>query len=183
MRAMRFLAHELYESGDEEGSHELLWELIEMNQGDNQGNRLILLELCIVKKKWSDARKLFTKYPGDQSLTFLYGRAIYFFYTLGNKSKTKKALIKAYQRNKYPLRLMTKVEEYPEPQPYYRLGDKNEATEVIPFLSSCLSKDKKLMQWMFDVLMGGGYWEFEADRIEVAEGSYQENAKVIPFSR
>ncbi|MBK8505086.1 MAG: hypothetical protein IPL46_24500 [Saprospiraceae bacterium] len=142
MRAMRLLAHELYNSGDEDGSRDLLWELIEMNEGDNQGNRLILLELCAVKKRWFEVRKLLAKYPEDQSLTFVYGRAIYLYYTQGNKSKTKKALIKAYQRNRHPLRLMSGVAAYPEIQPYFKLGDKNEATEVIPLLSSCFEKTK-----------------------------------------
>ncbi len=183
MRAMNLLAHELYEAGDEEGSREILWELIEMNKNDNQGNRQILLEVCVVKKKWIEVRKLLSLYPDDQSLPFVYALPIYLYYTQGKKSKSKKALIKAYRRNKYPLRLIAGVEEYPELQPYFKRGDKNEATEVIPFLSVCLQKDKKLMQWIFDVLIDGGYWTLDGDVIEVAESSNQENAKIIPFGR
>ncbi len=183
MRAMSLLAHELCATGDEEGSREILWELIEMNKNDNQSNRMILIELCVLKKKWIDVRKLLALYPEDQNISFVYALPIYLYYTQGKKSKTKKALIKAYRRNKYPLRLITGVEEYPESQPYFKPGDKNEATEVIPFLSVCLQKDKKLMQWIFDVLIDGGYWTLDGDVIEVAESSNPENARIIPFGR
>lgn len=183
MRAMSLLAQELCEAGDEEGSREILWELIEMNKNDNQANRMILIEMCVLKKKWIDVRKLFALYPEDQSISFVYALPIYLYYTQGKKSKSKKALINAYRRNKYPLRLIAGVEEYPELQPYFKRGDKNEATEVIPFLSACLQKDKKLMQWIFDVLIDGGYWTLEGDAIKVAESSNPENAKIIPFAR
>lgn len=175
MRAMQILAFELHNIGETDQAIELLWELIEMNEADNQGNRIHLLEICILKRKWLDVRELFDKYPNDIDLSFVYGKVIYLYYTLGKKSKTKKALLRAYSRNRYPMRLLAGIEEYPEPQSYFERGDKNEATEVLDFLLACFEKDNKLVHYFFDVLIDSGVWE---DNEEI-----KQDYRIIPFNK
>jgi tetratricopeptide (TPR) repeat protein len=183
MRAMQILALELEDIGEIDQAIDLLWELIEMNEADNQGNRIHLLEIGILKRKWLDVRKLFDKYPNDIDLFFVYGKVIHLYYTLGKKSKTKKALLKAYSRNKYPLRLLAGIEEYPEPQPHFKLGDKTEATEVLDFLLACFEKDKKLMNYFFEVLIGSGVWEEDNARFDLTKNHFEPGARIIPFDK
>jgi hypothetical protein len=171
MRAMKLLGHELFSSGDEGNATDILWELLEMNESDNQGNRFILMELLIIKKRWVEVRELFAKYPDEVHLIFIYGKAIYLYYTLGNKSKSKKALIKAYQRNIYPIRLIVGIEEYPEETNYFKFGDKVEATEIINFLTVCF-EDKKLVHWVFEVLMKSGEWVDERRGFERGQSAF-----------
>ena len=164
MRAMRLMALELLNSEKIQEGMDLLWELLEMNEADNQGNREILMEFCITQRHWIDVRKLLKKYAGDDFLVFVYGEVIYLYYTQGRKARTRKALLKAYRRNKYPMRLLAGVEEYPEDPLYYQFGDKVEALQVLDMLLGCFEKDKKLIHWFLDTLLTSGEWEDEDER-------------------
>ena len=165
MRAMRLLAEEFMISGKKDEGLDILWELIEMNEMDNQGNRVVLLEELTLAHRWTDLRELLALYPRDEFLSFYYAKVIYYYYTLGKKSKTRRALIEAYRRNKFPLRMLTGVEAFPKKlEDHFRFGDKNEALEVVPWLDKCLAKDKKLLHWIMETLIQSGLWDEGEDR-------------------
>ena len=177
MRAMQLMAVEHLQSGKSEEGVDMLWELIEMNENDNQSNRVILMDYCIYMKKWSEVRELLEKFKNSDRLIFVYGKLVYMYYTLGKKSKTRKQLMKAYRRNKYPMKILAGKEEYPDEEVrYFDRGSSVEALEVLNMMTACFERDQKFAGWCFRTLLESTDWyEDERANQERKEG------KVVPF--
>jgi hypothetical protein len=183
LRAMHLLAEEYLATGSDLEAFEVLWSLLELDDADHLQNRVMLLEASILRKNWSEVDKVFSRYPHDDNLSFVYGRAIYLFHTLGKKGKTKKAIIDAYRRNKYPLRMIVGIEEYPDYQPFFTPGDKTEATEVIDFLLACFTNENRLVKYILEVLLKHEEWEREEDVFDISKDYFIPSAKIIPLDK
>ncbi len=159
MRALSFLAMELFQNDKKEEALEIILDLLDMDPYDHMGLRYFLLEYYIDHRKWLETRNLLRSFPEDDSLTFAYGKVIYLYYSLGRKSKTKKTLIKAYHRNPYPLHILAGVEPVPEVLTHYTPGSPEEGMQVIDLLASCVTRDEKLGDWMIQTLMESNVWD------------------------
>ena len=159
MRALSFLAMEFFQNDKKEEGLEIILDLLDMDPLDHLGLRYFLFEYYVDHRKWLETRNLIRSFPDDDSLTFAYGKVIYLYYSLGRKSKTKKALIKAYHRNPYPLHMLAGVEPVPEILTHYTPGSPEEGMQVIDLLASCVTRDEKLGDWMIQILMESNVWD------------------------
>lgn len=159
MRALSFLAMEFFQNDKKEEGLEIILDLLDMDPLDHLGLRYFLFEYYVDHRKWLETRNLIRSFPDDDSLTFAYGKVIYLYYSLGRKSKTKKALIKAYHRNPYPLHMLAGVEPVPEVLTHYTPGSPEEGMQVIDLLASCVTRDEKLGDWMIQILMESKVWD------------------------
>ncbi|MCB0689495.1 MAG: hypothetical protein KDC53_23310 [Saprospiraceae bacterium] len=183
MRAFRFLAEEYIEDAHWKKGCTMLWQMLEMDESDHLSNRMLLLEVSIMEKQWSSVEKLFKLFPKEDSLIFHYGKVVYLYHSLGRHKKTKNALLKAYKRNRFPLRLVAGLEEYPDQQPFFTPGDKLEATTVIDFLLACFGEDQNLAEFFIQELYDVGAWEVEYPNFNIKEDQFVSIAKIIPLDR
>lgn len=185
MRAMRLLAEEYMAAGKREEGFDIFWKMMEMDASDHLMNRLILLELCILERDWASVERLFKSYPKEDHLAFLYGKVIYLYHTIGPRPKTKKALIRAFERNRYPLRLVAGLEQYPQTteEVFVTPGDKSEATAIIDFLLACFGDAPDLVEYFIHELNDLGAWESKDQKFDIAENSFVSSAKIIPLDR
>lgn len=183
MRAMRFIAEEYIAENKLEDGLPILWKMLTMDETDHLSNRLLLFELSVIDGDWPSVEKLLARYPNEDSLLFVYGKVIYLYHTIGVQKRTKNALLKAYNRNRFPLRLVAGLEEYPEDGLFFTPGDKLEATTIIDFLLACFSDDQKLAEFFIQELYEFGAWEKEYPNFGLAENEFVPSAKIIPLDR
>lgn len=128
MRAKLGLALKLWELGDQKEAISHCWDLLELNESDNQGVRYILINYLVETKNLEDLEKLFKFAPNDGTALWLYPKALGLFQKEGNSKKADKILKEAFERNKHiPAYLLSKI-KLPTKQPeHYSWGSSEEA--------------------------------------------------------
>jgi tetratricopeptide (TPR) repeat protein len=79
MRARAGLARSLWETGEREAALEHWREMLDLNPGDNQGMRYVLLPRLIEAGRDDDAEGLLAAYEDDASSDWVYGRLLLHF--------------------------------------------------------------------------------------------------------
>ena len=156
MRALVFLGSHYMNTGQHKLGEEIYLDLLDMNPLDNLGIRYELMEYALHKKKWSIVKSILNEFSDDGGLLFYHAKYIYLFFTIGKKSKTKKAILTAHKKNPHVLRILVGGEDDPGYSEYYSPGSPEEATLVLPFLSEYFIKHRELLKWVFEVMTRSG---------------------------
>jgi len=128
MRAKLGLALRLWESGDKKEGISHCWDLLELNESDNQGVRYILINFLVETKDIEGLEKLFKFTPNDGSALWLYPKALGLFQKEGNSKKALKTLDEAFQRNNFVPEYLLGKNKIPKKEPeHYSWGSKEEA--------------------------------------------------------
>jgi len=175
VRAMQMLGFALLEKDYTDEGIEVLMQLIAMHHTDNLGVRYVLLEESVIHRKTVVFNQLLEAYPDESGLVFYYAKAIDAHLRYGNKFKSKKLAIKAFERNPYPVLILAGEEEYPEDTGFFKVGTKEESLEVIPFLMRIADKYEKTTHWLIHVFIQQGFGE----RTRNDEGDGENGAQVI----
>jgi tetratricopeptide (TPR) repeat protein len=163
MRAMNLLGVDLLESGYIDEGLEILMQILQMNHTDNMGVRYTLIEAATLHRKPDIFYKMLELYPDEMGLSFYYCKALVAYFKYGNKAKSKKIAVKAFERNPFPILLIAGAEEFPEETGYFKIGSKEEAAEIVPFLSHIADKHKKAIDWLIQVFVKGRYIDRRKD--------------------
>ena len=122
--------------------------MIELNPGDNQGIRDILLGLYFETGNLEGVRKLFEQYPDDFMPSFLWAKVLE-RYLSGDLKSAKRALRKAQKSNTYVKDLLTGKEPPPERFPdHYSPGDISEALVCFRHLAPAWQKRPEAIEWL-----------------------------------
>ena len=136
MRAMEELAGILRSASLQQGGlvkvdEEVLTiyqKLLRLNPGDNQGIRYKLLYILLEQNKDKDAESLYNDYSDDESVWWVYGRALLDFRKYGDTDISRKSLRKAIKYNKHFPPFLFGLKRFPASPPgHYGIGDANEA--------------------------------------------------------
>lgn len=132
MRAMDALANAQNYSGDIEAAIATYEEMLELNPGDNQGVRYILLTLYLEVEQYKDAQALIDQYEGDIAANFQFNNALLHFYRDGLTAKTKSLLKKAHKYNSNVKDYLNGKKSIPSHAPdFIGMGDESEAIEYV----------------------------------------------------
>jgi hypothetical protein len=132
MRAKLGFALKLWEFGDKKEAISHCWDLLELNENDNQGVRYLLINFLIETKNNKELEKLFDSAPNDGATMWLYPKALGIFQNEGNSKKAVKTLKVAFKRNEYVPEYLLGKKKLPLKQPdYYASGSAEEAALYI----------------------------------------------------
>jgi len=90
---------------------------MELNPNDNQGIRYLLANCLYEARCDSELEKLLSDYSGDTSAFLSYTKALYLFRKFGASKRATKALIEAFQANKYVPIFLSDIVEMPDESP------------------------------------------------------------------
>jgi tetratricopeptide (TPR) repeat protein len=130
MRARLQLAELLWELGEPEAALTHYRELLELNPGDNQGVRYMLLNALLQLCKNDEAEALLAQFEDDAFALWLYSRALLLFRQQGRSPVAVEALHAAFEQNGYVpdyllgLEEMPSIDDLPE---MHGWGDEDEA--------------------------------------------------------
>lgn len=128
MRAKLGLAQKLWEFGDQKEAISHCWDLLELNTGDNQGVRYVLINFLVETKRLEEIDKLFKFAPDDGSSLWLYPKSLAIYQKEGSSKKANEALTDAFGHNlNVPEYLLGKKKIPSKRIDHYSWGSKEEA--------------------------------------------------------
>jgi tetratricopeptide (TPR) repeat protein len=131
MRARHGLAVTLWGTGERRAAIEHFLEMMNLNPGDNQGMRYLLINWLLVEKDLDGAQLLIDRYPDDIMVSWRYSRALLLFLRHGSGRRANKALREAVEWNPFViLYLMGALPRPPQPA-FMRLQDPTEAAAYL----------------------------------------------------
>jgi tetratricopeptide (TPR) repeat protein len=153
MRARHRLADMLLaaERVDEAIGH--LEAMLELNPGDNQGIREILLGACLTVSNLEGARRVLTAYEDDGSAVFAWGRVLE--RVLSQQfTEAEAALAEARKGNRFVELYLTRAKKLPRNMPtMYSMGSMEEAQLCLEALSGAWGEHPKAVFWLMAQLM------------------------------
>ncbi len=150
MRAMMQLADGYRQMGKRhfDETIEILEEMLELNPGDNQGVRYILLDCYLAKKLYQKAAQLIEHYKDDSMAIFNWARVLYAYATEGEKA-AEKAFEPAMKQNEYVLRYLSGKKRLPRCMPEcYSPGDETEAIFCADTLKESWKSHREAKRWL-----------------------------------
>jgi tetratricopeptide (TPR) repeat protein len=128
MRARAGLANTLWSLKRVDEATEHYFALLELNPGDNQGLRYLLLDLLLDAGRDDEARKLIKRYDEEAGAEWNYTRDLLEFRQGGAAGEATRRLKKALKQNKFVSKYLTGEKRIPPNLPgYYGYGDDAEA--------------------------------------------------------
>jgi len=128
MRARAGLAQCLWESGKRQEAVEHYWAILELNPGDNQGIRDLLMPGLIEMGRDEDAEKLFKQYEEEPMAVWAWSRVLLDFRASGDSPEARESLKAAVENNPHVPPLLTGRRRMPRHLPaFHSFGDKSEA--------------------------------------------------------
>lgn len=130
MRARLQLAELLWELGEPEVALTHYREMLELNPGDNQGVRYMLLNALLQLYKNEEAAALLAQFEDDAFAVWAYNRALLIFRQQGRSAEAEEALHAAFEQNEYVPDYLLGVEEMPSVEDLPEMhgwGDEDEA--------------------------------------------------------
>jgi tetratricopeptide (TPR) repeat protein len=143
MRAKFGLASALWEKGESETAISHLWEMLDLNPGDNQGIRYVLVGWLFLKSDFVGVKRILKKNEDEGSATFAYSRLLQSL-IVGESQKVLHNLFKiALSRNAFIPDFIVGNEKIPKKQASgYSSGSREEAIMYGTDCSGILSWQK-----------------------------------------
>lgn len=149
MRARNGLAGALWATGqrDEAITH---WQgLLQLNPGDNQGVRDILVPRLIELRRDEEAETVLAVYPEDRSAMLSYARALIEYRRSGDGDAARAKLATAVQGNSHVIKYLTGATAMPEFLPEsYRPGSEDEAQLAAAALAPAWQASENAVEWL-----------------------------------
>jgi tetratricopeptide (TPR) repeat protein len=153
MRALKGVAECQAQLGRHEEAVKIFRRLLELNPGDNQGTRYLLLASLLEMGDTKGARILLRTYQDDIAASWAYGRALVTFLERGNSKQARAQLQEALMRNisfaVYLLGVAPLPEELPE---YMEFGSESEGVECFMEQGNAWLQHPDAMDWMVDTI-------------------------------
>jgi tetratricopeptide (TPR) repeat protein len=129
MRAKQFMAQSLWAVHRQSDAINIMWELLDLNPNDNQGNRYILFDWLLADNRQKDIDDLLKLYPKDSGAHWEYNKLLFYFKKFGPEiEKTKKQAQVAFASNEHVVKYLTGKIKIPGEMPsHYSYGSKDEA--------------------------------------------------------
>lgn len=132
MRAKLDLAQALWSFGDRALAVRHAWELIELNESDNQGVRLLLVTWLLHMRDVAGARALFERFPEDGLAHTRWSCALAAFMEGGSGERAEQLVRAAADENPHVVSLLLGREPLPDSSPMYMgIGDRDEAVAYV----------------------------------------------------
>ena len=138
--------------GKTEESIAILIEMLDLNEGDNQGVRYLLLsELATIgdEKNFKKYDKIFAE---EESTQLLYPRALFAFKTEGDTAGARKKMIKAFKANPYVLQFLMDDKLQFSNATSYAQGTPEEAEIYLIHGMFSWYSNKEAFAWMVETL-------------------------------
>jgi tetratricopeptide (TPR) repeat protein len=150
MRAKQHLAELLVETGKPEEAIPVLEHMLELNPNDNQGMRYPLLAQHLAAGRVEDARRLFSRYPGEEKYlaSFAWARVLERWLS-GAPAEAGKALERAREVNPFVERYLSGARPFPREAPAcFRPGEESEAQICAHQLVSAWEAHPVFRDWL-----------------------------------
>jgi tetratricopeptide (TPR) repeat protein len=155
MRARSQLAGALWELGQPDAAIAHYREMLELNPGDNQGIRNLLLHALLQIYRNDEAEALLDQFD-DGMANWLYNRALLNFRKYGRSARANDALEEAFEENEYVPEYLLGFEEMPmfEDLPLmHGWGDENEAILYMAKGITLWDQTPGALRWMAEQYM------------------------------
>ena len=123
--------------------------LLDLNPGDNQGNRYLLLGCYLEAGQLESARRLFAQFKGESLAVFNWGRVLERFLS-GDRRGAVEALAKARQQNKHVEPLLLGQREEVNYSGSFVPGQESEADQVLVCQFFAWAKHLEALEWLRD---------------------------------
>ncbi|MDR1819751.1 MAG: DUF6398 domain-containing protein [Methanobrevibacter sp.] len=137
----------LWNDGETEKSVDQLKYMLELNPGDNQGIRYILINRLLELNRLNEVIKLLEFYDEEDSATWEFSKLLLSIKTKQEKKLIKTLYHKAVDSNKYVVPYLINKKKIPKQMPeYYGMGDENEAIIYVDLAFKPWNNDKTAIE-------------------------------------
>lgn len=124
-------------------------ELLRLNPDDHQRVRLRLLGVLLQLDRPDDLQDLFSRFDGESSALWLYGRALDLFRREGDTNNARRVVIEALDANGMAVNYLTGKKEFSKPLPIgYTAGSEAEAINVGLELKDAWTATPNALHWL-----------------------------------
>lgn len=149
MRARLGLAGVLRDVGRHDEALAHYRALLELNPGDNQGVRYLLLAALLDLGRNDEAGVLLAEYEDDIQALWPYGRLLWRFRVDGDTSRTREAFDSAVAANPHVVSYLLNPDSIPFGRPpYFTLGSREEAAYVADALVDAFAATDGALEWL-----------------------------------
>lgn len=150
MRAKQHLGELLAEAGNLAEAIQVFERMLELNPNDNQGMRHPLLGLYLATNQPEEARRLMSRYPGEEQFmgTVAWARVLERWLS-GERAEAETALARARKVNPFAERYISGARQLPDEAPaYYRPGEESEAQVCARELAIAFESHPDFREWL-----------------------------------
>ena len=148
MRARSYLAQTLHEAGETDAAIAEYEALLELNPGDNQGLRYVLIGLYLETDNVGGVRQLRDEYGYEASAVFAWSAVLERLIS-GDTASAELSLVGAREANQYVEGYLLGRKPMPMVMPdYYGVGDENEAIMCIDTIGDAWKKHPDAIRWL-----------------------------------
>ncbi len=152
MRARHSLAENRWKSGDHEAAIGHLRAMLDLNPGDNQGLRYVLLAWLLNMRDDTAAEELLRAHSDEASAFICYTQALFAFRKAGDGKTARKAAVAAWKCNRHVPKLLTQKGGVRfEDSGYYTLGGEDEAAYYIEEYGFAWKETPGAVDWLVEV--------------------------------
>ncbi len=152
MRARHCLAEDLWRSGDHEAAIGHLREMLDLNPGDNQGLRYVLLAWLLNMRDDTAVEELLRAHSDEASAFICYTQALFAFRKAGDGKVARKAAVAAWECNRHVPKLLAQNGRIRfEDTGYYTLGGEDEAAYYIEEYGFAWKDTPGAVDWLVEV--------------------------------
>ena len=131
----------------------IMEELLELNEGDNQGVRFPLLAALIMLDETEKFKKYDKMFADDKySAQILYSRALFAFKTEGDTTNARKMLKKAFNENPFVVQKLFDPNFKLTGVGSYSLGSPEEAEVYLAYAFFVWHKTEGAIEWLMDTI-------------------------------
>lgn len=150
MRARHALAEHLWLSGDHDIAIGHLKAMLQLNPGDNQGIRYVLLAWLLRIHDDAGVNEILRVH--DDGSTFMsYTKALMAFRKSADSSRARRAAIAAWECNQHVAKLLLSNSVRYEDSGYYSLGHEDEAAYYVMEYGQAWKQTSGAVDWLFEV--------------------------------
>jgi len=132
----------------------IMEELLELNEGDNQGVRFPLLSALIILGETEKFKKYDKMFADDKySASILYSRALFAFKTEGNSANARKKIKNAFEKNPFVVQKLIDENFHPTGVRGYTLGSPEEAELYVMYGLIAWATTDGAVEWMLETVM------------------------------
>jgi hypothetical protein len=149
MRYMAGKAELCFEVGEPKKGFDLYYEMLNLNPGDNQGVRYILLARHGVRMEYDVMRELIKKYPDDASAEWAFTAPLLTFQKEGDTLAAKEPLHRALNHNPFVAEYLLGRSDLPEEIPdQIAMGEESEAQSYADQFMGVWQKIDGALTWL-----------------------------------
>jgi tetratricopeptide (TPR) repeat protein len=149
MRARLGLAQALRDLGRDDEAIAHYRALLELNPGDNQGVRYLLLATLLQRGMNDEAGVVLSEHDDDIQALWPYGRLLWQFRVGGDSARTREAFDAAIRANPFVVRYLLDPDSIPfNRPPHFALRSREEAAYVADTLADAFAATEGALEWL-----------------------------------